>query len=221
MQRRTISVAVLAAVAVALPLRAQTPEQTLDRAVSALSKVKTVRASFTQTVKNPLLGRTVEARGELVQRIPGQISVRFSDPAGDRIVADGRFIWLYLPSTNPGQVIKMRSTTNAAGVPDITSQFLNAPRERYTITSGGTGDVGDRPAHVLVLVPKRDGLPFSRATVWVDDRDGLIRQFETVDQTGLVRRVTIVRMDVNPTISSREFTFTPPRGVRVVEQTGF
>jgi outer membrane lipoprotein carrier protein len=220
MRIRIIAAAALAVAAAALPLHAQTPEQTLDRAVSALSKVKTVRATFTQTVKNPLLGRTVDARGELAQRIPGQISVRFTEPAGDRIVADGRFIWLYLPSTNPGQVIKMRSSTNAAGVPDITAQFLDSPAERYTITSGGTGSVTGRPAHVLVLVPKREGLPFARATVWVDDRDGLIRQFETVDQTGLVRRVTITRMEVNPTVSSREFTFTPPRGVRVVEQTG-
>ena len=218
--RTSIVAAALAAATIFTPLRAQAPNQTLDRAIAALSKVKTLRASFKQTVSNPLLRRTIQAHGVLIQRIPGQISVRFAEPAGDRIVADGRFIWLYLPSTNPGQVIKMRSSTNAAGVPDITSQFLDAPRERYTITSSGTGMVGGRAAHVLVLVPKREGMPFERATVWVDDRDGLIRQFETVDPSGLVRRVTITSMTLNPTVSASEFTFRPPRGVRVVEQAG-
>ncbi|MGH7717335.1 MAG: outer membrane lipoprotein chaperone LolA [Gemmatimonadaceae bacterium] len=222
---RAAAVAAASVVAVActvavVPLRAQTPEQTLARATAALSKVKTLRASFTQTVNNPLLRRNVQARGEMVQRLPGQMSVRFTDPAGDRIVADGRWIWLYLPSTAPGQVIKMPSGTGAGGVPDITSQFLDSPRERYTISSGGAANVGGRPAHVLVLVPRREGLPFERATVWVDDADGLIRQFETVDASGLTRRVTITKLEVNPTVRSSEFTFTPPRGVRVVNQAG-
>ena len=63
--------------------RAQT--DLLDRAVAAWSKVKTARATFEQTINNPLTGRTLTASGEYQQQRPGKLSVRFSQPADDRI----------------------------------------------------------------------------------------------------------------------------------------
>src|SRR5689334_1470933 len=86
-----------------LSLAAARPQaDLLDRAVAAWSKVKTARATFEQTIDNPLTGRTLTASGEYQQQRPGKLSVRFSQPADDRIVADGSRLWLYLPSTTPG-----------------------------------------------------------------------------------------------------------------------
>ena len=199
--------------------RAQTAEATLDRAVAAYSKVKTLRASFTQTLTNPLTGSAVTSSCEMVQRVPGQLAVNFTDPAGDRIVADGRVVWLYLPSTNPGQVIKVRAGAGAAGVPDVTSQFLDAPRKRYTVTGAGRATVAGRGTQALTLMPRSDSLPFTKATIWVDDADGLVRQFETTDQSGVTRRVTITKLAVNPPVERTAFVFVPPKGVKVFDQT--
>ena len=71
----------------------------LDRAVAAWSKVKTARATFEQTITNSLTGRTLTASGEYQQQRPGKISVRFGEPANDRIVADGTHEGLL--ATNP------------------------------------------------------------------------------------------------------------------------
>src|SRR5512144_1754070 len=106
----------------------------LDRAVAAWSKVRTARATFEQTITNSLTGRTVTATGEYQQQRPGKISVRFSEPADDRIVADGSRLWLYLPSTTPGQVIRTSLQNGGSATLDLTAQFLPAPRSRYTIT---------------------------------------------------------------------------------------
>ena len=62
----------------------------LDRAVAAWAKVKTARATFEQTITNSLTGATLTASGEYQQQRPGKLSVRFDDPANDRIVADGK-----------------------------------------------------------------------------------------------------------------------------------
>ncbi len=212
--------AVTLATAALSSLRAQSPEQTLDRAVAAYAKVKTARASFTQTLTNPLLGSTVTAHGEMVQQIPGRLDVRFTDPAGDRIVADGKWVWVYLPSTNPGQVIKLRAGESTAGTPDVTSQFLESPKTRYTISDAGAATVAGRSARALRLLPKVDNVPFTQATIWVDDADGYVRQFETVDEMGVVRRVTITKLAVNGPVDRSAFTFTPPTGVKVFDQTG-
>ena len=210
--------AVAVALAVAQTLPAQSLDRTIDRAVAAWRAAKTVRASFEQTLTNPLTGGAVTARGEFQQQGRSRIGIRFTDPAGDRIVADGRALWIYIPSSTPGQVIRSSLAQGANSV-DLTGQFLSAPRSKYNISAAGTTNVGGRPAHGLLLVPKREGSqPFTRATVWVDDSDGLVRQFEVTDQNGLTRRVRLISIKVNVPVDAAAFRFTPPRGVRVVEQ---
>jgi outer membrane lipoprotein carrier protein len=199
-------------------LSAQTVDQTIDRAVAAWQAAKTVRASFEQTLTNPLTGSEVTARGEFQQQGRNRLGIRFTDPAGDRIVADGRTLWIYIPSTTPGQVIRSSLARGANSV-DLTGQFLTAPRSKYTISAAGTTSVGGRLAHGLLLIPKREGShPFTRATVWVDDRDGLVRQFEVTDQNGVTRRVRLTSISVNVPVDAAAFRFAPPKGVRVVQQ---
>jgi len=209
---------VLAPVLAPLAASAQSVDQTIDRAVAAWQAVKTVRASFEQTLTNPLTGSDVTARGEFQQQGRNRIDIRFSDPAGDRIVADGKTLWIYLPSTTPGQVIRSTIAQGANSV-DLTGQFLTSPRSKYTITSAGTMSVGGRPARGLLLVPKREGAaPFAKATVWVDDRDGLVRQFEVTDQNGVTRRVRLTSIRINAPVDAGAFRFSPPRNARIVEQ---
>ncbi|MBC7791794.1 MAG: outer membrane lipoprotein chaperone LolA [Anaerolineae bacterium] len=214
---RSAIVATVVAAAFA-PLSAQTADATLNRAVEAYAKVKTVRATFSQALSNPLMGTTVTANGEIMQQRPKYFSVRFTNPAGDRIVADGKSLWIYLPSTNPGQVIRTRIGDNGAGVPDVTAQFLEAPRSRYTVSDAGRGEVGNRAARKLTLVARDSTVPFTKATIWVDDADGLVRQFEMTDANDVVRKITISELAINVPIEKSVFTFKPPRGVKVFDQ---
>lgn len=206
-------------VAAAPCVAAQSTDQVLDRAVAAWGKVKTARATFEQTITNPLTGSSGNARGEFQQQRPNKLSIRFTEPAGDRIVSDGASVWVYLPSSAPGQVVK-RSASDASAIPlDITGEFLTDPRSRYAVSDAATATVAGHAAHALALAPKPDmQAPFTKATIWVDDDDGLIRQFETVEQSGVTRRVRITSLELNVPVERSTFTFTPPAGVRVVER---
>lgn len=198
---------------------AQSATAVLDRAVRAYANVKTLRATFTQTIDNPLLGATVTSKGEVVQRRPSQVAVRFTDPAGDRIVADGKWVWFYLPSSTPGQVVRTRIAPGSQGSPDLTAQFLETPKSRFDVTDLGRDTVNGRPARVLSLVPKQGvDVPFTKAVIWVDSIDALIRQFEITEPSELVRRVTIRTLTLNPAVSASAFKFTPPSGTKVIEQ---
>jgi outer membrane lipoprotein carrier protein len=198
---------------------AQSATATLNRAVRAYKTVNTVRASFTQTITNPLLGATVTSAGEMVQRRPNHVSVQFSDPAGDRIVADGKWVWFYLPSSTPGQVIRSKIADGMVGSPDLTAQFLEAPAARFDVKDLGREKVNGRPARMLSLVPKPGvDAPFTKAVIWVDSADALIRQFELTEPSEIVRRVTIKSLKLNPTIPASAFRFTPPSGTTVIDQ---
>jgi outer membrane lipoprotein carrier protein len=198
---------------------AQSATATLDRAVRAYKTVRTVRASFTQTITNPLLGQTVTSAGEVVQRRPNHVSVRFTDPAGDRIVADGKWVWFYLPSSTPGQVIRMRIAKGGGGSPDLTAQFLETPASRFDVTDLGRDKVNGRAARVLSLVPRAGvDAAFTKAVIWVDSADALIRQFELTEPSEIVRRVTIKTLTLNPPVAAAAFRFTPPSGTTVIDQ---
>ena len=215
MHRYVIPVAI--SLAFASPLAAQTADATLQKAVDTYAAMKSVRASFEQTIENPVTGTKMVARGEIQQRRPNQLSVRFTDPKGDQIIADGSAVWVYLPSSNPGQVFKQPVNSGSAAMLDPASELLRSPRTRYTITDAGTARLGERSTRVLNLVPKSE-MGFARATVWIDPADGTLRQFEVVDANGLSRRVRLTNIRMNAATEASAFRFTPPAGVKVFEQ---
>lgn len=200
------------------PARAARPQaDLLDRAVAAWAKVKTVRGTFEQTIVNSLTGRTMTTTGEYQQERPSKLSVTFAEPANDRIVADGKNVWLFLPSSAPDQVIRTPLGAGGTGTMDLTAQFLVAPRSKYVITQGGALTVTGRPTHAYTLVPKvAERGPFKTATVWIDDADAVIRQFEVTETTGVQRRIRLTSFKSNVPVDANAFVFTPPAGVRIV-----
>jgi outer membrane lipoprotein carrier protein len=213
---RRVMMAVSMATTLSGTARAQAASAIVDRAVAAWAKVNSFSGTFEQTLTNSLLRSSSLARGEFRQERPNKLAIRFNEPAGDAIVADGKFLWVYLQQAAPNQVIK-RPASDRADVPIDVSRFLDAPATRYDIVAGGAESVGGRPAHVLALTPKSGTTsPFSHATVWVDDADGLIRQFEVAETNGNTRRIRLTTLVVNPTLKASDFVFTMPKGAKVI-----
>src|SRR5688572_769143 len=104
----------------------QDADAALDKAIATYGKMDTFHATFEQSLTNPLTGSTMQARGEVHRQKPNLISVRFTDPAGDRIVIDGTAIWLYMPSTNPNIAYKMPMGAGSAGAFDPV-QLMESP----------------------------------------------------------------------------------------------
>jgi outer membrane lipoprotein carrier protein len=212
-------VVALASSPLAPPVGAQSVSTTIDRAVAAWAKATTARAAFDQTITNSITGGTATSHGEFLQQRPDRLAIHFNDDGG-RVVSDGKYLWIYMPTSAPGQVIKRLTNEDGGGAPiDITGQFLDEPRAKYDITAAGRDTTGDA-AQVLSLVPKTgQAAPFTRAKVWVSDKDALIREFEVVEKSGVTRHVRLTSLALNVPIEKSAFTFTVPKGVRVVDQT--
>ena len=209
----------LAAAAVAvLPItaRAQSADAIIDRAVSAYARLASMRAEFRQTLANPLTGNSQTTNGIILRKKPNLLSINFD--TGDRVVADGSTLWVYLPSSVPGQVMRMPYTGSNASAVDPAEQFLNAPRTRFTVTSSGTATLGGRATHAVTLTPKRANAGFASAKVWIDDNDSSIRQFDIETANGLKRRVVITSFTPNPELGRGSFRFSVPKGAKVVDQ---
>jgi outer membrane lipoprotein carrier protein len=171
-----------------------------------------IAADFVQSLENRLLGRTTRSTGALYQRQPDRFLMDFSDPAGDVIVSDGRYFWMYFPSVDEKQVL--RSPRGGQGL-DLHAQFIGDPVARFEITYHGTEDAGGGTAHVMTLDPRPD-LGYDRLKVWIDAEDYLVRRFELTESNGNVRRIELRNVVVNPSLPDSLFEFTPPPGALVV-----
>ena len=215
-----IQAAVVGAFAAIAASRQQSPvDAVIDKAVATYNKTKTSKGTFEQAITNPLTGSTVKAVGEFQQqREPARFSFRFVQPKGDMIIGDGKWLWVYLPSSTPGQVIKVPMTDGGAGSLDLASRFFDSPKTRFAITDAGTATVAGRAAHALMLKPKSSTEPFTQAKVWIDTADGTLRQFQTEEPSGITRLVTITAVTPNAPVDAKLFSFMPPKGARIVDQ---
>ena len=204
----------------ALPVtsRAQSADAIIDRAVAAYARLHSMRVEFTQTLTNPLTGNTQTTSGVVLRRKPNLLSINFE--SGDRVTADGSTLWVYLPSSVPGQVVRMPYSGANATAFDPADQFLDSPRTRFNVTSAGSATIAGHPTHAITLVPKRANAAFTSAKVWIDDRDSSIRQFDLESANGLHRHVVITGFTPNPTLSRGSFRFTAPKGAKIVDQSG-
>ncbi|TVP46897.1 MAG: outer membrane lipoprotein carrier protein LolA [Gemmatimonadales bacterium] len=188
----------------------------LTRAAERYEGMTGFCAEFRQVVENEILRQTTRSRGELCQRRPDRFEMRFTDPAGDRVVADGRHLWAYFPSTNPGQAFRTDPGT-AEGRFDLHREFLSQPGERYAPTLEGEETIDGRRTHRMMLRPTGNS-PFLRARIWVDASDSMIRKIEIVETEGFVRTVELTGLRVNPSLPDARFIFEVPTGVRVVSR---
>ena len=173
-----------------------------------------------QVIDNPMID-SAESRGTLVQAGPDKLAMRFTDPPGeadrDRRRAS---VWVYTPSTTPGQVIRM---SVPSGGPvygyNMLAWLLDRPAERYR-PSYLRSDAAGRPDH------GRGRAGAGRARPAVRPRGALARSGATgcragsrsPSTAGATRTLTLSKVRVNQSVPDSTFTFEVPSGVRVVDQ---
>jgi outer membrane lipoprotein carrier protein len=213
----------IAMVAIAMPAYAPLSAQTIADAEAAYARVakswsttRTLQANFDQKITNPILGRTVASRGVFVQERPNRVSITFTEPAGDRIVGDGKSLWVYLPSSTPGQVLKLPADADGAIVADLLGQLLDTPRRAFTITGGESMPIEGRSTHRVQLVPKSpSSVPFSKAVLWLDDKESRPVRVQVLDGQGVDRTITLTSWSPDASLPKDSFKFVTPKGVKV------
>jgi outer membrane lipoprotein carrier protein len=212
------SILLLLGFTAAAPLGAQDAQAIVGRSARVYRSLASLKADFEQVIDNPMID-SAESKGTLIQAGPDKLSMRFSDPAGDAVIIDGRHVWVYTPSTVPDQVIRL---SVPSGGPvygyNLLAWFLDRPAERYRAKHLRTERIKGRPADVVELIPAVPDLPFTRAVIWLDQGDALPRRLEIQEQSGATRSLNLERIRVNERVPPETFTFKVPKGTRVVDR---
>jgi outer membrane lipoprotein carrier protein len=198
-------------------LSAQDPFAILARARAAYDTVHTLRADFIQIVDNPMVGAPDTTRGVLYQQPPSRFTMNFSHPKGDRIVADGKYLWVYTPSSTPGQVIRTVLPATGGTGPNLIGQFVEHSEQRYHASFVRTDSTAAAITDVIHLVPMLTDQPYTEATVSIT-RAGLVTRLDITETSGQHRVLIFSKHQLNGGLSGGTFRFSPGAGVRVVDQ---
>jgi outer membrane lipoprotein carrier protein len=198
------------------PLSAQDAMSALTRAEHVYQRIETLQAQFTQTISNPMLGAPEETRGTLFLAPPSRFAMRFSEPAGDRIVVDGTWLWAFTPSTVPDQVIRQPIPNQGAASPNLLAQFVDRPLEHYRASYVGVDTLSGEVADVVRLAPRYEDLPFRMAEIAISRETGLLIRLAVRERSGQQRTLVFESLVAGQPIPESELSFVVPDGVRIV-----
>ncbi len=210
----------VAGLALGMPAaRAQDAAAIVGRSARAYASLTSLKADFEQRIDDPLIDTALTSRGVLVQEGQAKLAMRFSSPPNDLIVIDGRQVWVYTPSTTPGQVLRLALPSGGPVYGfNVLSWILDRPSERYRMRLLRSESIGGRVADVVELVPNVPELPFSRAIVWLDRDDALPRKLEITERLGGTRTITLTHLRVNEDVPESTFAFAAPPGTHIIDQ---
>ena len=196
------------------PAAAQDVTEVLATAQAKYRQIETLQAEFTQTLVNPMMGNETTT-GTLYLAPPDRFSMRFAEPEGDRIVADGTWLWLHTPSTTPNQVIRQPIPDMGPATPNLFGQFVDRQLDRYSATYAGRDSVAGYGVEKVRLIPRVEGIPF-RSVVISLSADGMLRRVDIVEDSGQRRTLVFDSILVNAPIPPEELIFRVPKGTRIV-----
>lgn len=202
------------------PASGQTPPSGRDgeavarRADQALAALGSLQADFVQRAVNPILEKTEIGHGTLYYRAPGRYRIEYRYPAGDVVVDDGDWVWIYLPSSQPGQVIRQPAEGSGSGNP---LTYLRDLRSRYDVRGMGEAVISGESSDHLALEPRTADAPFTSVDVWVGRESGLVRQVTTRTADGVEKSYTFTSLRRGVSIPDSRFRFSPPPGAEVFD----
>lgn len=209
---------ILLALAGTTSAQAQNGGEVIGRAARVYRSLASLQADFEQVIDNPMID-SAESRGTLVQAGNAKLAMRFTDPPGEAIVIDGKHVWIYTPSTVPGQVLRLKVPSGGPAYGyNLLAWLLDRPAERYRASYLRSERVAGRTTDVVRLVPAVPDMPFTEAVIWLDRESALPRRLEIHEQSGATRTLRLARLRVNQKVPERTFTFKVPAGARVIDQ---
>lgn len=172
----------------------------------------TLEVLFTETFKGPGQPARTET-GRLQLRKPGRMRWDYTKPAGKLFVSDGKWLWLYLPSGNRVEKMKLKETDEMRAPLAFLLGRLDFSREFRTLRArqveGGTLLTGD---------PSSRNLPYTNVEFLVGEGNR-IRRVKVTGHDGSIIEFQFDQEKLNPRLDDRLFRFEPPPGAEVVEAT--
>ena len=186
----------------------------LARLEAFMDRMRSLEASFRQTVYDESARKVDEASGKLYLQRPGRFRWDYVEPYRQEIVGDGDKVWIYDADL---QQVTVRAFDEALGDTPASLLSSDAPlAERFEMT-----DVdGPDGLEWVALKPKAgeggQGAQTSYADIRLGFEGDVLRAMELEDNFGQTTRLDFIDVERNPELDDALFRFEPPPGADVI-----
>ena len=208
---RNLCVLVVGLVAV-LGLEHASAREIADLVQDRYQSLSSFRAFFTQQLYNAASKKKEERLGSIVFAKPKSLRWETTSPEEEVLVVGPRVVWEYLPEDG----VAYRYAVDEVFRSKTMLRFLSGEvhlKQDFQVRHAGE----DAGLQVLELTPLEPEPGLTLARLWVRGDDGLVERIHIVDFFGNTNTLHLKAIEVDPTIDPQLFQFTPPQGVRVLE----
>jgi outer membrane lipoprotein carrier protein len=184
----------------------------LKRVEGRYNRAETLEVRFAETYA--AAGRPARTEtGTLLLRKPGKMRWEYSSPAGKLFVSDGKDVYLYLPSANRVEKMKLKESMSEDWRAPLAFLLgkLNFNKEFHNIQARPQGS-----GSVIAAEPKSANLPYSKVEFEVSSTFE-IRKLHIIGQDQSVLDFVFDQERLNPPLATTLFQFRAPAGVEIVE----
>ena len=187
-----------------LPLMA---DDALQRLNKALKNLDSLSAEFKQTQLDEDKQVIQNSRGSLSIQRPGKFSWIYQEPYEQRIIADGKELWIY--DVDLDQVTVKPMDEGLSSTPIMILMKENSVGEEFTVS-----EVGQRKyLYWVELLPNDQDLQYSQ--VYLGIENDTIKAMELRDRFGQSTQIVFENLRTGVIHNPATFTFDVPPGVDV------
>ena len=193
----------------------ESAEVLLGRIQSFYAKATDFKADFKQTYTYQIYGRQKISTGKVYFKKPSRMRWDYETPNRRIFVADGSTLWVYEP--DEAQVFKRDLAS--AQLP-VALRFMKGEGELTTDFEVDQIRKGTQEDEMSITLKPRVASPdFTQLTLVIKKAVGEVVASVLVDPTENTNRIDFVDVQVNQNLPESGFSFSPPKGVRVINES--
>jgi outer membrane lipoprotein carrier protein len=185
-------------------------ESLLKGVETRYNKSKTLQVLFQEQYTPPGRPRRTES-GTLQLRKQGKMRWDYDQPKGKLFIGDGKYLWLYTPSENRAERMKMQVSDDMRAPLAFLLGKLDFDKEFRNLTATPEG-----PDQRITAEPKSDKLPYSNVE-FVVAPDHRIKMVKVVGYDHSILEFQFDQEKVDPPLDDKLFKFELPKGAQLVE----
>ncbi len=174
------------------------------------NRAQTLQVVFHEAYTGPGQPRRTES-GTLLLRKPGRMRWDYTSPQGKLFVSDGKFLWLYTPSNNQVEKMKIKESDDMRAPLAFLLGKLHFDKEFRNVQA--------RPAEGGTLItaePRTENLPYT-SVEFVVSQDKQIRRVKVTGYDKSILEFEFDQEKLNPPLEARLFQFKMPPGAELVD----
>jgi outer membrane lipoprotein carrier protein len=178
-----------------------------DRVNKALSSLDNLQADFKQTVLDDNKKVVQQSSGTVSISRPGKFSWIYQHPYQQKIIADGKELWVYDVDLDQATVKPMQNALASAPI-------MVLMNNQKVETQFDVNAVGQRKyLYWVELTPKKSDMEYSTVYIGLDKNE--IKAMELRDSFGQSTQIVFENLRTNVVFDPKTFKFEAPPGVDV------